>query len=182
MSEKYFGSDTDIEELKISDEDVDGVKISKLPNRPNSVSAFGGTALSAKDLKEKYDAPTQMIKDKFNALVDEINKIEGPASAEQNRRAAESLRAEAEESRIAEEAKRAEDEAARLGAEEDRKASETERVENESSRELAEQQRAQAEDERIANELARQAVMGDLDAALDGIIAIQEKLMGGSGV
>ena len=179
MSETYFGSETDIEKLKLSYEDVDKVKISKLPNRPNSVSAFGGTALSAQKLKEKYDAPTLMIQGKFNALVDEINKIEGPASAERNRKAAESARAEEEKSRIAEEAKRAEDEAARLGAEEDRKASETERVENENARELAEQQRAQAEETRIANELARQAVMGDLNAALDGIIAIQEELIGG---
>ena len=181
MSENYFGASADVEKLKISEAEFDGVKISKLSNRPNAVSVFGGAALSAKELKEKYDAPTQMIKDKFNALVDEITKIEGPASAEQNRRAAESLRAEAEDIRIAEEAKRAEDEAARLGAEGDRKASETKRVENENARELAELQRAQAEEERIANELKRQAVMGDLNAALDGIIAIQEELMGGDG-
>ena len=99
MSENYFGVSADVEKLKISEAEFDGVKISKLSNRPNSVSVFGGTALSAKELKEKYDASTQMIKDKFNALVDEINKIEGPLSAEQNRRAAESLREAAEEER-----------------------------------------------------------------------------------
>lgn len=182
MNETYFGSDTDIEELKISDEDVDKVKISKLPNRPNSVSAFGGTALSAKDLKEKYDAPTQMIQGKFNNLVVEISKIEGPASAERNRKAAESLRAEAENAREAAEQERKTAEIARDNAETTRISNETARDEAETIRDQAEQARDAAEQGRVNAENERQKVFGDLNAALDGIIAIQEELMGGDGV
>ena len=89
----------DGEGLRITDAEFEKVKISNLSHRPNSVTAYGGKALSAQELKEKYDAPTKMLKDKFNALIDEIVKIEGPNSAEQARRANEDSRQDAEEKR-----------------------------------------------------------------------------------
>lgn len=95
MDGNYFnGAD-----LKITDDEFNQVKISNLPNRPNSVSTYGGAALLAKDLKEKYDAPTNMFKNKFNALVDEISKVQGPASAERKRQENEQKRQQNEDER-----------------------------------------------------------------------------------
>jgi len=182
MNEKYFGSDTDIEKLKISDEDVDKVKISKLPNRPNSVSAFGGTALSAKDLKEKYDAPTQMIKDKFNALVGEINKIEGPNSAEQNRRAAEILRAEAENARAAAEIERGNAEELRNEAEDARANAEIVRVDAENTRNLAyENAETERNNKYAAAEEKRQEYYSKIEPNLRAIADIQQGFINENG-
>lgn len=103
MSDTY-----NYESLKISDSEVNGVRISKLPDRPNAVSAYGGKKLNADELKKKYDAPTEMMAKKFNNLIDELEKREGPISAEQQRKEAEEKRAENEEKRAEAEEKREE--------------------------------------------------------------------------
>ena len=176
----------DGEGLKITDAEFEEVKISNLSHRPNSVTAYGGKALSAKELKEKYDAPTKMIKDKFNGLIDEIVKIEGPNSAEQVRRANEESRQEAETERERAENGYTDDlgeyHPGRVANEQAREAAETERVNAEAERDAAEKKRTDDEAVRVANEQAREAVFGDLEAAIDAIIEIQNSLMGGDGV
>lgn len=134
----------------------------------NATRLDGGN--TAASIAEQLVADMDALEEDMNALNDDMDALQ----------ASEILRFDAENARETAEEERKTTELARDVAEEERKASETERVENENARELAELQRAQAEDERIANELARQAVMGDLNAALDGIIAIQKELMGGN--
>lgn len=120
----------------------------------------------------------ERVLDELNTFQETIDEwLEQETGRENDRIQREELRVEAEIERQSNEIERESNEIEREQAENGRNNAETERVENESSRELAEQQRKQDEDERIANELARQAVMGDLDAALDKIIAIQDSLI-----
>ena len=155
----------DGEGLRITDAEFEKVKISNLSHRPNSVTAYGGKALSAKELKEKYDAPTKMLTDKFNGLIDEIIKIEGPYSAEQARRANEESRKAAEEARCIAESAR-----------------DTSYVKAETNRNADYQKAEEGRDAAYrAAEAARNAAYKNLDAALDAIIAIQERLISAGG-
>jgi hypothetical protein len=58
------------DDLKISQAEFDKTKISRLSDRPNVGTAFGGQALSAQQLKERYDAAPALIRERFNALID----------------------------------------------------------------------------------------------------------------
>lgn len=58
------------DDLKISQSEFDKTKISRLSDRPNVGTAFGGQALSAQQLKERYDAAPALIRERFNALID----------------------------------------------------------------------------------------------------------------
>lgn len=60
------------DDLKISQAEFDKTKISRLPDRPNVGTAFGGQALSAQQLKERYDAAPALIREKFNMLIDKM--------------------------------------------------------------------------------------------------------------
>lgn len=70
----------------------------------------------------------------------------------------------------------------RQGAEQAREAAETERANAEAVRAYAERIRARDEEIRADNEIRRGSVFGDLEAAVDAIIEIQNSLMGGDGV
>ena len=100
-------SETNFENLKISETEANRVKISNLSDRPNAMSTYGGAKKSAADMKKAFDKPFELLTDKHNALVDAIvekdstlNKNEAArAEAEQAREEAEAARAAAEEAR-----------------------------------------------------------------------------------
>lgn len=50
--------------------------ISELSDRPNKVSAFGEVGLAAKDLKARFDAFPEVVKDKINDIVKALNSEE----------------------------------------------------------------------------------------------------------
>ena len=60
------------DDLKISQAEFDKTKISRLADRPNVGTAFGGQALSAQQLKERYDAAPALIRERFNKLIDKM--------------------------------------------------------------------------------------------------------------
>lgn len=60
------------DDLKISQADFDKTKVSRLSDRPNVGYGYGGRALSAQELKERYDASAVLIREHFNALIDAL--------------------------------------------------------------------------------------------------------------
>ena len=148
---------------KVTESEWNRVKISGASTRPNAKSAYGN-GLSASDTKEMFDAPSKLLVDKHNALVDILDAVEG------DREANEAERILAEEGRNTGEEKRNQQ---YLTAEEERNSLyETAEQERNSLYETAEEER----NERIAE---IEALVGDIDMALDSILAIQESLIGG---
>lgn len=64
------------EDLKISQADFDKTKVSRLSDRPNVGYGYGGRALSAQELKERYDASAVLIREHFNALIDALAGVD----------------------------------------------------------------------------------------------------------
>ena len=64
------------DELKITQKELDATKIERLPNRPNTGASIGGGALSATEMKRRYDAAPELISKKINALVDAIAGVD----------------------------------------------------------------------------------------------------------
>jgi hypothetical protein len=60
-------TDMKIGDMTIKDENV--TLIADLSNRPNQPKKYGGDALTAAELKKKFDAFPKLIKDSFNALI-----------------------------------------------------------------------------------------------------------------
>lgn len=60
---------------KINDAEFNEHTIASLPTRPNSSSVYGRSAMTAKQLKEAFDALPTLIKEKYNALVDSIKAL-----------------------------------------------------------------------------------------------------------
>ena len=159
---------------KVTESEWNRVKISGASTRPNAKSAYGN-GLSASDTKEMFDAPSKLLVDKHNALVDILDAVEG------DREANEAERILAEEGRNTGEEKRNQQ---YLTAEEERNSLyETAEQERNSLYETAEQERNSlyetAEEERNERIAEIEALVGDIDMALDSILAIQESLIGG---
>lgn len=57
---------------QIKDEDFEAALVEALPDRPNQSSPFGSGGLSAKQLKEHFDAAVTIVKKKLNDLIDAI--------------------------------------------------------------------------------------------------------------
>ncbi|MDY3845790.1 MAG: hypothetical protein SOZ62_02620 [Eubacteriales bacterium] len=60
---------------KINDTEFNEHAVASLPIRPNASSAYGHPAMTAKQLKEAFDALPSLIRDKYNALVDAIKSV-----------------------------------------------------------------------------------------------------------
>ncbi len=57
---------------KITDEEIEQLKISNLPNRPTAPEEYGGAGYSAKEMKEAFDRLPLYVMEKYNDLVDDI--------------------------------------------------------------------------------------------------------------
>ena len=108
------------------------------------------------------------------ALMSELTKIN---YAEEARTGAENCRKNAEISREGSEAQRQSNETIREGYEAMRVNAENERNKAEAERDEAEVQRASAEHARAIAEEERNSFIGDIDSAIEKIIAIQQQLI-----
>lgn len=183
MSENVF------DKALISDEEWSKVLISRLSSRPNAQTAHGSGGFDAKAMKAAFDAQGNLLKERHNTLVNYARAEEGA------RAAAEAIRRENEEDRIAAETVRINAEALREQNESFRNLQENTRVDMEIERNNNEKERDDNEGERISAELSRQeaetlrkdaeerrnALAGDLDAALDELHAYAQALIGGGG-
>lgn len=61
-----------IDELKISEEEANAVRISNSADRPNAFNSYRESKKTAADVKKMFDAPFELVKNKFNGLVDHI--------------------------------------------------------------------------------------------------------------
>lgn len=150
MAENFFNG------LNISDEQWNAVKVAGASVRPNSKTAYG-TGLTPEDVKKLFDKGPELIKDRFNKLVD--------------------YAFEEECKRIAAEKGRAEAETARVDAEIIRENREMERMD-------AEKTRYENEQIRVKNEQARGAVTDAMLEGLENLLTLQQIYidMGGAGV
>ena len=57
---------------KISDTEIDALKVASLPTRPTAPTAFGGKGYTATEMKEAFDKLPLKIIEEFNALIDDI--------------------------------------------------------------------------------------------------------------
>lgn len=57
---------------KITDEEIAGAHVARLADRPNQNSRYGGSVMSADQLKAAFDALPELICRKFNALIDAL--------------------------------------------------------------------------------------------------------------
>lgn len=58
-----------IDELKISEEEANAVRISNSADRPNAFNSYRESKKTAADVKKMFDAPFELVKNKFNGLV-----------------------------------------------------------------------------------------------------------------
>lgn len=85
-----------IDELKISEEEANAVRISNSADRPNAFSSYRESKKTAADVKKMFDAPFELLRAKHDKSVDELRKYN---AAETEREAAETERANAEQER-----------------------------------------------------------------------------------
>lgn len=85
-----------IDELKISEEEANAVRISNSADRPNAFSSYRESKKTAADVKKMFDAPFELLRAKHDKSVDELRKYN---AAESEREAAETEREEAETKR-----------------------------------------------------------------------------------
>ena len=168
MAENFFNN------LKITDNEWNAVKVAGNSVRPNSKSAYG-TGLTPEDTKKIFDKGPELIRERFNKLADYAFEEEGKRiSAESDRKNAEKNRDTKEKERqSAEEERRATFEAAEAGRQNTFGVAEAGR---QTTFDEAEAER-QATFE--AAEAERDRIVGDLNEVIDAIIAIQESLIGG---
>ena len=57
---------------KINDADISGIKVSSLPTRPTTPTAFGGSGYTATEVKAAFDRLPLYIIERFNELIDDI--------------------------------------------------------------------------------------------------------------
>ncbi len=62
---------------KINDADISGIKVSSLPTRPTTPTAFGGSGYTATEVKAAFDKLPLYIIERFNELIDDIRGEEG---------------------------------------------------------------------------------------------------------
>ena len=57
---------------KITDSEIESLRVASLPTRPTAATAFGGKGYTATEMKEAFDKlPLRIIRG-FNSLIDEI--------------------------------------------------------------------------------------------------------------
>lgn len=175
------------DKAKITDDEWEKVKISRVNTRPNAKSSYGTGSYTASDTKALFDKQGDLFRLKHNALVNYAREEEAA------RADAEAKRAEAEDERVEAENLRAANEAGRVQAEETREKNdqiyadnELARTQVENYRQAQETIRNQNEDERVSAETYREerfaqmeTIVGDLDKGLDAILTTQELIIGG---
>lgn len=57
---------------KITEPEIESLKVSSLPTRPTAPAAFGGKGYTADELKAAFDALPLYIVEKFNSLIDDL--------------------------------------------------------------------------------------------------------------
>ena len=57
---------------KIEQSEVEGLKISSLPTRPTSSTAFGGKGYTAKEMKAAFDKFPELLLEKLNLLIEDL--------------------------------------------------------------------------------------------------------------
>ena len=57
---------------KITDSEIESLKVASLPTRPTAPTAFGGKGYTATQMKEAFDKLPLRIISEFNLLIDEI--------------------------------------------------------------------------------------------------------------
>ncbi len=57
---------------KITDSEIESLKVASLPTRPTAPTAFGGKGYTATEMKEAFDKLPLKIIENFNALIDDI--------------------------------------------------------------------------------------------------------------
>ncbi len=57
---------------KITNSEIDALKVASLPTRPTAPTAFGGKGYTATEMKEAFDKLPLRIIEEFNSLIDEI--------------------------------------------------------------------------------------------------------------
>jgi len=62
---------------KISESEISKNGVSNLPTRPNAPQAFGGTGMTAAELKAAFDALPVLIAERLNSLIDDITAEHG---------------------------------------------------------------------------------------------------------
>lgn len=130
--------------------------------------------------EELYTGEDVSIDSDYSLLTSLLSECALAVDAEAKRGANELNRAANESTRTENEEKRISTENVRNQKESERIQRERLRSEAESNRSSAEEQRKSNENERIAAEDERQAVMGELDNTLEGIISLQNQLKNGT--
>ena len=62
---------------KINAKELSTNSVASLPTRPNAPHAFGGSGLTANELKAAFDALPTLIAERFNLLLDDISATDG---------------------------------------------------------------------------------------------------------
>ena len=62
---------------KINAKELSANSVASLPTRPNAPHAFGGSGLTADELKAAFDALPLLIAERFNLLLDDISATDG---------------------------------------------------------------------------------------------------------
>ena len=57
---------------KITDTEIESLKVGSLPTRPTAPTAFGGRGYTATEMKAAFDKLPLKIIEEFNALLDDI--------------------------------------------------------------------------------------------------------------
>ncbi len=57
---------------KITESEIEALKVASLPTRPTAPTSFGGKGYTATEMKEAFDKLPLKIIDSFNGLIDDI--------------------------------------------------------------------------------------------------------------
>ncbi len=60
---------------KITDAEIAELKISSLPTRPTSPTAFGGSGYTSRELKDAFDRLPLLLAERYNALLEDITAL-----------------------------------------------------------------------------------------------------------
>jgi len=68
---------------KITDSEIEKIKVSSLPTRPTSPTAFGGSGYSAAQMKAAFDKLPLLLVERYNRLLDDVSLLgEGSVASE----------------------------------------------------------------------------------------------------
>ena len=65
---------------KITSAEITPIAISSLPTRPTASTAFGGKGYTAAEMKAAFDKLPLLVIERFNSLLDEIERTDGSFS------------------------------------------------------------------------------------------------------